>query len=139
MTVSDEVMYSGVMSVGVYKVDDSYQSSDNINYDTRSTESVVPDTNLTSGWFDASGYSGYYDADSPYTYTIGTWEGGCYPATLTMCMNNTQDVTSGACVESLSMCMLYEGQGAPGESSGVVGLGRPTSSSQSDQTDNFVQ
>jgi len=112
MNVSDELIYTGNISVGIEKIDHLLQSSDFIYYDTRVTTTIIPNTSAPYGWFNSTEYVDYIDTTTTYTITIGTWEGSCYAMSTTACITGTgTNNTDAVCVGNLEMCLLYDENG----------------------------
>jgi len=92
------------------------------------------------GWFDDTGYDILtYDH---YTVTLGEWTGLCYNFTTRVCVDDSTSKICMAdrCVADLNTCLLYNSLDfPPGEVSGVLGLGKPSSVLQWDQTNSFTQ
>lgn len=87
MEVDKEVTYSGSISAGDADIGTGMQTSDQIMYDTRSTECIIPDTAVTpAGWFDSTGYD--YSKDFSYEVYLGEWNGLCYVLTTRVCIED---------------------------------------------------
>lgn len=140
MNVSEKLIYTGNISVGIEQIDQLLQSSDNIYYDTRSTPTIIPSVSSPYGWFNDTEYSDYIETTSNYTISIGTWEGVCNAMQVSACISGVGvNNTDAVCVPTLDMCLLNDQDGfANDDISGVLGLGRPTSDVQSGQSDCFA-
>ena len=132
MNVTDEVTYSGNMTVGVESL--GIQGADSISYNTRLTYSIVPSTVVKScGWFDTTGYDGYIDSQESWVVDLGYWSGECSNMTVDVCIDGD------LCVSNLEFCLLLVSvETPPAETQGVIGLGKPTGTLQSGQIDSFV-
>lgn len=136
MEVDAEIIYTGDITVGDSSTGVGQQTHSVISYDTRSTQCIIPGSDVSNGWFDETGYD--IDTSNSYTYSLGTWTGSCYNFTTRVCVDNGSTYDE-RCVSNLDTCLLYNPTGGPSENSGVLGLGKPYSVLQVDQTNSFAQ